>query len=82
LRSGSLVIICIIITAILVTAVIVLEITGHTESHMSMLFGMGLGMSTSPIMMTVIKKLKSQRKINKILREILQMRKQEKMEIQ
>lgn len=36
----------------------------------SMLLGMGLGISTSPLMMHVIKRWKTKRKVNKMIREL------------
>lgn len=62
-------------TGVLVSLVIIMQISKFSDPHLSMLVGMGLGISTSPIMMTCIKNLRSRRKVNKILRELVEMQK-------
>jgi len=42
-----------------------------------MLLGMGLGISTSPLMMTAIKSLRSRRKVSNMLKELAEMQKQQ-----
>lgn len=59
----------------LVSLVIIMEISKFSEPHVSMLLGMALGISTSPVMMAGIKNLRSRRKVNKILRELVEMQK-------
>lgn len=44
-----------------------------------MLLGMGLGMSTSPLMMTGIKQLRTKRRVNRMLKELVQIRKNQEM---
>lgn len=64
-------------TGVLVSFVIIMEISKFSEPHVSMLLGMGLGISASPIMMIGIKNLRSRRKINKILRELAEKQKRQ-----
>lgn len=68
---------CVVATGILVSLVIVLEILQIPEPHISMLLGMGLGISTSPLMMTAIKSLRSRRNVSKMLKELAEMQKQQ-----
>ena len=68
---------CVISTGILVLLVIVSEMLQIHNPHISMLLGMGLGISTSPLMMTAIVSLRSRRKVNKILKELAEMQKQQ-----
>jgi uncharacterized membrane protein YciS (DUF1049 family) len=65
------------VTAMLVSLVITMEFLNISEFHISMLLGMGLGISTSPLMMTAIMSLRSRRKVNKMLKELAEMRKQQ-----
>lgn len=44
-----------------------------------MLLGMGLGISTSPLMMTGIKQLRTRRRVNRMLKELAQIRKNQEM---
>ena len=67
----------IIVTVVLVAIVMSLSLAGYVMSQVDMLLGMGLGMSTGPIMMMVYKKWRTRRKVNKILDDIIQMRKEE-----
>ncbi len=67
----------IIVTVVLVAIVLSLSLAGYVMSQVDMLLGMGLGMSTGPIMMMVYKKWNTRRKVNKILDDIVQMRKEE-----
>ncbi len=66
-----------IATVVLVAIVLSLSLAGHAMSHVDMLLGMGLGMSTGPIMMMVYKGWRTNRKVNKILDDIVQMCKEE-----
>lgn len=68
---------CTVVTVVLVSLTIVMEVLKISESHISMLLGMGLGISTSPLMMTAIISLRSRRKVNKILQELVEMKKQQ-----
>jgi len=68
---------CIIVTGILVSLVITMEVLKISESHISMLLGMGLGISTSPLMMTAIMSLRSRRRVSKMLKELAEMQKQQ-----
>lgn len=61
----------------LVSLVIVMEMLKIPEPHISMLLGMGLGISTSPLMMTAIKSLRSRRRVSKMLKELVEMQKQQ-----
>lgn len=67
---------CIIVTGILVLLVIVMEVLKITEPHISMLLGMGLGIPTSPLMMTAIMSLRSKRRVSKMLKDLAKMQKQ------
>ncbi len=69
--------ICITASAILGLATIIMEIENKLEPHLSMLIGMGLGISTMPIMNIAISKIRTKRKVNKFLKEIIQKRKEE-----
>jgi len=66
-----------VVTGILASLVIVMEVLNISESHISMLLGMGLGISTSPLMMTAIKSLRSRRKVSNMLKELAEMQKQQ-----
>lgn len=66
-----------VLTAGLVSAGISLDLTGYMLSHIDMLLGMGLGITTAPLMMVAIKKWRMRRKVNKILNDIIQMRKEQ-----
>jgi uncharacterized membrane protein YciS (DUF1049 family) len=55
-----------------------MEVFKISEPHISMLLGMGLGISTSPLMMTGIMSLRSRRKMNRILKELVEMQKQQR----
>jgi len=68
---------CIIVTGILVSLVITMEILKISESHISMLLGMGLGISTSPLMMATIMSLRSKRRVSKMLKDLAEMQKQQ-----
>ncbi len=69
--------ICITVSAILGSVTIIMEIENKLEPHVSMLIGMGLGMSTMPIMNIAVKQIRSKRKVNKFLKEIIKKRKEE-----
>jgi len=69
----------VIITVILASIVIVLQIIKFSEPHISMLLGMGLGISTSPLMMTWIKQVRTRRRVNLMLKELVQIRKNQEM---
>lgn len=73
----SLLVVWTIATVVLVALGLTLALTGHPISHVDMLLGMGLGMSTGPIMMVAIKRWRIKRKINKMLNDIIQMRKEQ-----
>lgn len=45
-----------------------------SESHIAMILGMGLGISTSPLMMEWIKQLRARRRVSKLLKELVQKR--------
>ncbi len=64
-------------TLVLVALALALALTKHPISHVDMLLGMGLGMSTQPIMMVVLKRWRTKRKVNKILNDIVQMREEQ-----
>lgn len=66
-----------IATVVLVALGLTLALTGHPISHVDMLLGMGLGISTGPIMMVAIERWRIKRKINKMLNDIIQMRKEQ-----
>jgi len=67
------------LTAGLVLFGISLDLVGHMLSHLDMLLGMGLGITTAPIMMAAIKGWRTRRKINRMLNEIVQERKGQKV---
>lgn len=66
-----------IATVVLVALGLTLALTGHPISHVDMLLGMGLGITTAPLMMVAIKRWRIKRKINKMLNDIIQMRKEQ-----
>lgn len=68
---------CAVATGIFVSLAIVSEILQIPNPHISMLLGMGLGISTSPLMMTAIMNLRSRRRVNKILKELAEIQKQQ-----
>ncbi|MBI3639277.1 MAG: hypothetical protein HY223_03080 [Thaumarchaeota archaeon] len=76
-REKVLLLICITVSAILGSAVIIMEIESKLEPHISMLIGMGLGISTMPIMNIAVKQIRLKRKVNKFLKEITKKRKEE-----
>lgn len=53
---------------------VILFLTGHPISHVDMLLGMGLGISTAPIMMETIKRWRTKRKVNRMLTEMVKLR--------
>lgn len=73
----SLVVVWTIATVVLVALGLTLALTGHPISHVDMLLGMGLGITTAPLMMVAIKRWRIKRKINKMLNDIIQMRKEQ-----
>lgn len=66
-----------ILTAGLVSFGVSLDLTGYMISHIDMLLGMGLGMTTAPIMMVVVKKWRTKRRINKMLNDVIKMREEQ-----
>ena len=75
--SINLLIVWSIITVILVGIVLSLALSGHPMSHIDMLLGMGLGMSTGPLMMVGLKRWRTRIKVNKILDDIIRSRNEE-----
>ncbi len=67
----------VIVTVTLVALGVILALTGHPVSHVDMLLGMGLGIATGPIMMAAIMRWRTRSKVNKILNDIIQMRKEQ-----
>lgn len=73
---GSLVM-WVIVTAAFVALGLTLAVTGHPVSHVDMLLGMGLGISTGPIMMAALMRWRTRSKVKKMLNDIIQMRKEQ-----
>ncbi len=67
----------VIVTVVLVALGLTLALTGHPVSHIDMLLGMGLGISTGPIMMTALMRWRTRRKVSKMLNDIVQIRKEQ-----
>lgn len=66
------------LTAALVSIGLSLDlILGYMLSHVDLLLGMGMGMTTGPLMMTLVKRWRTKRKVDKLLNEIIQMRKEQ-----
>jgi uncharacterized membrane protein YciS (DUF1049 family) len=68
----------VVVTGILVSLVITMEVFKISEFHISMLLGMGLGISTSPLMIAGITSLRSRRKMNRMIKELVEMQKQQR----
>lgn len=68
------------LTGVLVAIGLSLDIiVGYMISHIDMLLGMGLGMTTAPIMMILVKRWRTRLKVNRMLAEIAEQRRQESL---
>lgn len=65
------------LTAALVSFGVSLDLFGYMISHVDMLLGMGLGMTTAPLMMVAIKRWRTRIKVNRMLKDVVQMRREQ-----
>ncbi len=64
-----------VVTIALVVLAVSLDLIGYMIRHVDMLLGMGLGMSTGPLLSVAVKRWRKNRKVKKMLRDIVEMRK-------